>query len=103
MSVFSILIAKAIEHLPDSLFARLTYGPSTTKTFDRIDGIPIRWIDENGLIHAVEGVEVRSGDRLFWLKCEEDKVPAGTLPAGALWTGTDPVTCPDCAEAESAR
>lgn len=55
-----------------------------------IDGKPIRWTDEQGLVHAVTGSDVHPGVRLLWTLCDRD------VPANAAHTGHDAVSCEAC-------
>lgn len=61
-----------------------------------MDGQPMRWQDESGVMHAVEGDHVDPGKEilLLWPVCGQ-----GDVPANRAWKGFDAVTCAGCIEA----
>lgn len=62
----------------------------TTKLHEGQD-VPLRWQDQNGVMHAVEGSDVHPGVTLLWPRCG-----CCDVPANAGWLGFDAVTCAAC-------
>ena len=65
------------------------------KTFTRAaNGGHLRWRDRDGVLHAVEGIDLVHGDwstYAEWTRCG-----AGDVPSGSSWVSDTPATCPDC-------
>ena len=59
-----------------------------------VDGMPIRWRDRAGVMHAVEGCHISPFEpvRILWAMCG-----AADVPANAAWKGNDDVECEACA------
>lgn len=65
------------------------------------DGAPLRWRDQNGAVHAVEGLQLVPKDpRTFaeWTRCG-----SADVPPEATWSGRDPLTCDQCNGIEAAE
>lgn len=63
--------------------------------FTTINGKPIRWEDQPGVVHSCEGADVHPSVRLIWTLCEID-VPANKA---FLDYGATAATCKKCNEA----
>ncbi len=61
--------------------------------FREIDGDPIRWQDENGTLHAVEGTALHDDIELYWTLCGHD-IEGGMFVLSEV--DTDGLDCPAC-------
>lgn len=66
-------------------------------TADPITGLPMRWIDEGGLVHACEGAQATPDNKNFlvFTLCKIDVPPGQAVVTDAAGLQ---VTCPKCSE-----
>jgi hypothetical protein len=70
----------------------IPYIQAVSDTFRTIEGRPILWTDEAGVIHRCEGADIMEDVRILWTYCGRD-VPAD---AAYLPGDGDAVTCSVC-------
>jgi hypothetical protein len=62
-------------------------------------GLPLRWMDERGMVHAVEGgVLVPADENTFrlWMRCTLGEI----ANHGDIWSGPSTLTCRSCCTIE---